>query len=363
MASTDIREGIDKVQSLRESRRPPEAGLAEAATPAMAAGAPAAHSGAQRLPHWLTAYGVPALLVAALVLLPFVLPRFTISTLTQILAFAVLCLSLHLLMGWTGIMSLGQAAYFGVAAYAVGQTALQVTTSAPILLLVGAGAGALAAALTGWFIVRSSGGYLLMITIAIGELFARAAQSWRGITGGDDGLARIPFTTLGGLTLIRNDLYWYALAVFVACLCLLYLVGGSPFGRTLRGIRDNEPRMRSLGYSTLLCKYAAFCLAGAIAGLAGAVWIAHAQFVSPHDMGIMQSTMVLVAVVIGGMDRLWGSLCGAAIVILSQNMLPAFLEGQGPLVLGALLIAVVYVLPGGLTALTARFSGVVRRGG
>lgn len=257
--------------------------------------------------------------IVLLALLPFVVPPFMVSIATQVLAFAVLAGSLHILLGWAGMPSLGQAGYFGMGAYAVGLTAINFTTSAPVLLLVAAVVGGLSAALTGWMVVRSAGGYLLMITIAIGELLAHTAESWDGLTGGDNGLAAIPFTTIGNIVLIEPvSVYWYALVIFALCLVVMFLIGRSPFGRTLRGIRDNEARMRSLGYATYMHKYAVYTLAGSIAGVAGALWVAHAQFVSPQDLSVMQSAMVLIAVCLGGTKGLWGPLAGASIVVCAQ---------------------------------------------
>jgi branched-chain amino acid transport system permease protein len=303
----------------------------------------------------------PVIAAVMLTLLPLFSSRFTVSTATQVLAFAVLALSLHLLMGWTGIISLGQAGYFGVGAYAAGLMAVHHNASAPVMLLMGAVSGAVAAAATGWLLVRSHGGYLLMITIAIGELLSHAANSWHGLTNGDDGLAAIPFTELGGSVLRETDhIYWYTLVVAAICTLAMFLIGRSPFGRTLRGTRDNEPRMRSLGYSTYVYKSVAFTIAGAIAGVAGSLWVTYAQFVSPRDLTLKQSSMVLVAVAVGGTFRLWGAFVGAAIVIVTQNHLPSFLEGKYSLVLGLLLIVIVYVLPGGFSALPQRIGRMWR---
>jgi branched-chain amino acid transport system permease protein len=310
----------------------------------------------------LTVIGA-ACCVGLLAAIPFVATSFATSTLTQVLAFAVLSLSLHVLMGWTGMVSLGQASYFGVAGYAVGLAAVRLTTNALALLVIGALAGGLIAAATGWLIVRSAGGYLLMLTLAIGELLATGANSWESLTGGYNGLAAIPSFTVGGKALDSPAWnYWFVLSVFLLIYALLAVIASSPFARALRGIRDNEPRMRSLGYATRIYKFGIFCIAGAVAGVAGTAWVSQARFISPSDLGYVNSAFVLVAVAVGGTTRQWGPCLGAGLIITAQQMLPRALEGKGPLVLGIVLIAVVYGLPGGVSAAPARVRAMIGRG-
>ncbi|MGH8241014.1 MAG: branched-chain amino acid ABC transporter permease, partial [Steroidobacteraceae bacterium] len=158
-------------------------------------------------------------------------------------------------------------------------------------------------------------------------------------------------TTLDGST----QIYWYVFTVFLAVVGVMYLIDRSPFGRTIRGIRDNERRMRSLGYGTNVYKYVAFCMGGVVAGIGGATWVAHTQFIAPGDLGIRNSALLLVALAVGGSGRLWGPFVGAAVVIATQNLLPSSLVGQSPLVLGALLVLSVYLLPGGIAACPQRF--------
>jgi branched-chain amino acid transport system permease protein len=294
-------------------------------------------------------------IVAAAVLLvlaaaPFFLAPFAINTLTRFLAFALLAVSLDLLVGVTGLPSLGHAAYFGAGAYAAGWVSLNVTPEVPVPLLVGAGVGALAAAATGWVTVRTHGVFFLMLTLAIGEILAQVAQTWDGVTGGANGLV-VPSTSLAGETLTNlGFVYWYVLAAFVVGFLLIWLVARSPFGAALRGIRDNEPRMRALGYATSGYKYGAFVLAGGVAGMAGALLAAQARLVTPADVGFATSAIVLLAVVIGGAGSLWGAALGAALVITIRDAID--LDGHGELVLGIVFVLVVYLLPRGLAGLT-----------
>ena len=146
---------------------------------------------------------------------------------------------------------------------------------------------------------------------------------------------------------LAGVLYWYVLAAVLVCAGALWVVSRSAFGRTLRGVRDNEERMRSLGYRTLVPRYTVFCIAGAAAGAAGSLWVAQARFVSPADLGFEVSAMALLAVVIGGRGSLWGAALGAAVVVLVRDELSPQLGGRGPLVLGLVFVAAVYLLPRG----------------
>ncbi len=294
--------------------------------------------------------GVAVVVVLALVPL-FVAPYET-GILARILTFALLAVSLDLLVGITGLPSLGHAAYFGIGAYTAGWLSINVTAEAPVPLLAAAAAGALAAAATGWLAVRSSGIFFLMLTLAIGELIFQVAQQWESVTGGSNGLYGIPAVRVAGSPLTQvGFVYWYLLAAFVLGYVVLHVVGASPFGAVLRGIRDNEPRMRSLGYSPFGYKLAAFVLAGAVAGLAGGMLAAQQRLVTTADLGFTTAALALLAVVIGGAGTLWGACLGAALVVLVRDALGPRLDGHGPLVLGLVFILTVYLLPRGFAGL------------
>ncbi|MBA2414704.1 MAG: branched-chain amino acid ABC transporter permease [Geodermatophilaceae bacterium] len=294
--------------------------------------------------------GAAVLVVLALVPL-FVAPYET-GILARILTFALLAVSLDLLVGITGLPSLGHAAYFGIGAYTAGWLSINVTSEAPVPLLAATAAGALAAAATGWLAVRSSGIFFLMLTLAIGELIFQLAQQWESVTGGSNGLYGIPAVRVAGSPLTEvGFVYWYLLAAFVLGYAVLQVVSASPFGAVLRGIRDNEPRMRSLGYSPFRYKLAAFVLAGAVAGLAGGMLAAQQRLVTTADLGFTTAALALLAVVIGGAGTLWGACLGAALVVLIRDALGPRLDGHGPLVLGLVFILAVYLLPRGFAGL------------
>lgn len=246
--------------------------------------------------------------------------------------------------------SLGHAAPFGVGAYVAGITAKDVSNFAPVPLLAAVLAGAAFAALTGWLIVRSRGTYLLMLTLAVAELAHTLAGRWDAVTGGSNGLVGIPAITLapgGDPVRLAGVRYWWVLAIFLVGFAAVWWTARSTFGRSLRGLRDNEERMSSLGYSTFGLKFVVYCIAGAVAGAAGAAWVVQARFVSPEDLGFEVSAMALLAIVVGGRGRLWGAVLGAALVTLVRDEIGTQLGGRGPLLLGLVFIAAVYLLPRG----------------
>ncbi|MDN5858678.1 MAG: branched-chain amino acid ABC transporter permease [Pseudonocardia sp.] len=294
---------------------------------------------------------VPLVAAAVLVVLaaaPLFLAPFATSTLTRIVVFALFAVSLDLLVGVTGMPSLGHAGYFGAGAYAAGWVSINLTAEVPVPLLVGAVFGAFAAAATGWITVRTSGVFFLMLTLAIGETLQQIAESWEAVTGGANGLAAIPTTRVAGAPLtIAGYTYWYVLVAATMGFVLVVALARSPFGAALRGIRDNEPRMRALGYATALYKYAVFVVAGGLAGAAGALLVAQQRLVTPADLGFLTASFALLAVIIGGAGSLWGACLGAALVIVVRDALGPGLGGHGTLVLGIVFVLVVYLFPRG----------------
>jgi branched-chain amino acid transport system permease protein len=321
---------------------------------AVAAPRPRQRRGRNRPPAAL----IGPVLLALLAAVPLFLDPFGTSTLSRILVFALFAMSLDLLVGVTGLPSLGHAAYFGVGAYTAGLVAIHWTSEGLVTVLVAAAAGAAAAAATGWLAVRSGGVFFLMLTLAIGELVHQLAQSLTSVTGGSNGLFGIPSVRVGGASLtLAGHVYWFILAVAALGAIGLWVVSSSPFGAVLRGIRDNEPRMRSLGYSPFRYKYAAFALAGGFAGLAGGLFALQVRIVNPTEAGFTTSALVLLAVILGGAGSLWGPALGAALVVLVRDTFGPTLDGHGPLLLGLVFVVAVYVLPRGVAGL----AGVHRR--
>lgn len=297
-------------------------------------------------------------IAAALAIAPLVLDAYPTGVLARVLAFALFAASLDLLVGVTGLPSLGHGAYFGAGAYAAGWVAIHASRSAPVTLAAAAAVGALVAAIAGSVAVRARGVFFLMLTLAIGEIVEQLAQSWHAVTGGSDGLYGIPASQIAGVALSEpRQLAWYVLGVFAIGIAILFCLLRAPFGATLRGIRDNEARMRALGYRTYHYKLAVFVIAGALAGVAGGLLAAQQRLVTPGDLGMASSVPALLAVIIGGEATLWGPCLGAAIVVALRDVLGPSLGGHGALVLGLVFVAVVFGLPGGLARMRNTLGG------
>ncbi|MEV6953680.1 branched-chain amino acid ABC transporter permease [Streptomyces sp. NPDC051183] len=284
---------------------------------------------------------------------PFVLGPYAIGTLSRILVFALLAISVNLLTGLTGLPTLGQSAYFGVGAYTAAIVATRLTDVGVLQLLIAAGVSALVALPTGWLAVRARGVVFLMLTLAIGEIAYSAAVNWKSLTNGTDGVSGIPpVVPLPGMSALELDglVYFYVLAVFLALFAAVSRLGATPFALALRGIRDNERRMSAIGYPTRRYALAVYCGAGALAGVAGGLWVSVQRFVSPGDAGFEIAALALLAVVIGGSGSMRGACAGAALVWLTRDYLGNLeaVAGRGPLLLGLFFVIAVYALPRGL---------------
>jgi branched-chain amino acid transport system permease protein len=294
---------------------------------------------------------VTAAIVVALLAAPWALDSYAISTMSRILVFGLLAMSVNLLTGVSGLPTLGQAAYFGVGAYTGALLARSVTEVGLVQIAAAAVLGAAVAAFTGLVAVRARGVVFLMITLAIGEMTYTAAVSWDSITAGSDGLANIPHVVpFWGMSALSSDglIFYYILALFILLYAVLALFVRSPFGLSLRSIRDNETRMRALGYPVTGYLLAVYCVAGAVAGAAGAAWVSVQRFVSPGDLGFDVAALALLAVILGGIGSMRGACIGAALVVLTRDYLGGMFAGHGLLLLGTMFVVVVYLLPNGV---------------
>jgi branched-chain amino acid transport system permease protein len=297
--------------------------------------------------------GALAVLAAAA---PFASP-FAILLLTQVLVFAIAAMSVDLLLGYTGLPSLGQAAYLGVSAYLTAILASRygfgLDWSFWLVIVLGVLAGAATAAFFGLFAIRASGVYFLMITLALGMCVWGLAYRWNSLTGGDNGI-NLPGRPEFGVPLSDDLAYFYlVLAFFVASLAALDRLVRSPFGRSLVGIRERELRMRVLGYNTWLHKYAAFVIAGGFGGLAGVLWAHLNGLVSPEDVILTSSVDLLLMVVLGGPGTLVGGAIGAAVVVFIREYLSTLVHWW-QYVLGAVYVLTILYLPGGLMGVPER---------
>jgi len=300
-----------------------------------------------------------AFLSLALASIPLWAPRFWIYIATQALIFAIFAMSLDLLVGYAGLPSFGHAAFYGVGAYACALLALGHVDGLVPLLLVGALASGLAALPIGALSLRTSGIYFLMLTLAFAQMLWGLAVNWTSLTRGTDGLIGIPRPTLPGLDMFNISLYergpffTLCLVVAITLFVLLEALARSPFGKTLEGIRENDRRMRALGFPTFRYRLAAFVIAGAVAGISGSLAAMSNGFATPDLLYWTVSGLALIAVVVGGSRSLVGPVLGAFVVLIAQLGLSTYID-RWELVLGALFIAFVLFLPRGLVGLVRR---------
>lgn len=305
--------------------------------------------------------------VVMLVALPLVAEKFTVQFVTRVLIMAIFAMSLNLLVGHAGLVSLGHAAFFGVAGYCLALASPQYQsanfwTSLPLSMLA---AGALALVI-GALVLRTGGIYFIMATLAFAQMLYFLLHD-TSLAGGSDGMyiyARPDASLLGWRPFDLEkfgDFYYVALALFVVVFAFIGVVRGSLFGRVIAGIRVNEARMRSLGFATFRYKLACFVLAGMLAGLAG--YLAAAQFgvVNPDMLGWHLSGAVLMMVIVGGMGTLVGPAIGAAAMLLLELGLQSLptagdihLGKHWQLPLGIIIVLVALYLPNGIAHLLRR---------
>ncbi|MEO7107452.1 MAG: branched-chain amino acid ABC transporter permease [Rhodoferax sp.] len=279
---------------------------------------------------------------------------FYVGLATRILIFALAATSLNLILGFGGMVSFGHAAFVGVGAYTVAALMQHGMVSAwvawPAAMLV----GAVFALLIGWVSLRTQGVYFIMITLAFAQMLYYLAVSLKTY-GGDDGLSLAGRSTLGGGVDLSNDTHFYyaTLVLLVCSIVLIKRLLNARFGHVLQAIRENEVRMTAIGFPVFRYKLVAFTVAGALAGLAGALLANQSSFVSPALMQWSQSGMLMIMVILGGVGHLYGGVLGAGVFLLLEECLSNYTI-HWQLGLGAVLLGVVLLAPNGLTSMLRR---------
>ncbi|MFC7545332.1 branched-chain amino acid ABC transporter permease [Plantactinospora sp. GCM10030261] len=239
----------------------------------------------------------------------------------DILCWALFAVAIDLLLGFTGLLSFGHAAFWGTSAYATGMVAIEFGVPFPVAVLGGAVAAAVLAVPIGYLAVKRTGIYFAMVTLAFAQMMFAVANEWRGLTGGENGLQGIP-RELAGLDL-SDEYYFYYAALPIVLLAFLaaWRIVNSPFGRVLVGIRDNPARARALGYPVHRYKLTAFVLSAFLAGLGGGLFAIGHQFVSLDVLHWTTSGEGVIMVVLGGIGTLWGGVLGAALLVRLEDWL------------------------------------------
>ena len=291
---------------------------------------------------------VGAVFVACLALLPWVLPgAFYVGIATHILVFAILALSLNVLIGYGGMSSLGHAVYLGVPAYAYTWLMTNAGLGSAAAAVCAIGLGTVLAACFGVLSLRASGLGFMMITLALGQIVWGLSYRWVGLTGGDNGLRAIRPAVLGFDTQQPVVFYYLVAVAFVIVLVCLWQFAQSPFVACLRGTRDQPRRMRMLGHDVWSIRLAAFVVAGFWGSVAGILYVWDYQFISPQTMSLQQSAEALLMVVLGGAGTLAGPVAGAAIITLVKTVVSSYVDRWSTL-LGLVFIIVVMFMPQGL---------------
>jgi branched-chain amino acid transport system permease protein len=278
---------------------------------------------------------------------------------SRVLVLGLAAMSVNFLLGFTGVLSFGHAAYFGLGAYGAGLTLKYLVPSTPMAMLVGIVVGTVAAAVVGALIVKLRGIYFAMVTIAIGQVFYFIAFRWSSVTGGDDGLTgfkRLPLDL--GFTQIdilgnQQTYYYFVLAIFTVCVGLMALILRSPFGRTLIAIRENERRARFLGIPIDRHIWIAFVISCFFVSVAGTLYALLSNFTDPRALHWTLSGNFVIMAVLGGMRSFWGPLIGAAIFVVLQDFVSSYTQNW-MFFIGVFFVLVVLFFPRGVL-------GIIRR--
>lgn len=283
------------------------------------------------------------------------------SLATRVLVLALAAMSLNFLLGFTGVLSFGHAAYFGLGAYGVALTIKYLVPNTLVGMAVGVLVGTFAAAILGGLIVRLRGVYFAMVTIAFGQVFYFIAFRWNNVTGGDDGLTgwqtqpvNLGFTTLD---ILHSDkaLYYFTLFFFAIAVIIMSTLLRSPFGRTLLAIRENERRARFLGIPVDQHIWLSWLISCVFVSLAGTLYALVNNFADPHDLRWDQSGDFVIMAVLGGMRSFWGPLIGALIFVVLQDFISSHTENWMSFI-GLFFVLIVLFFPRGVLGIIRRKS-------
>ncbi|MBT2728994.1 branched-chain amino acid ABC transporter permease [Bacillus sp. ISL-75] len=285
-------------------------------------------------------------------LIPFFLSIYYVNILTEILILSVFAVSLNILVGQTGMVSLGHAAFFGAGAYATGLAAIKFSTNIFITIGIGLLFALLLALIIGLLATKAHGFYFLMLTLACSQIFYSIVYQWTTVTGGSNGLSGISPLDLFADIRLSNQVFVYYF-ILVGITILLFFLSRflhSPLGSVFIGIKENEERMKSIGYNTALYKNISFLIAGTIGGLAGSFYVIFNGFISPTDVYWTASGSVLIMVLIGGVGTLWGPVIGAAFIVILETIISSYTENW-MMIIGATFILFVIFAPNGIVGI------------
>jgi branched-chain amino acid transport system permease protein len=302
-----------------------------------------------------------AVAIGTLLTLPYwMIGVYYVNVASQILFYAIFALGLNVLVGYGGLVSLGHAGLFGIAAYVTGYM-LQLGYGHPVAILAALVFGLLSMAVYAVLSLRSTGIGFIMITLALGEILWGLAYRWISVTGGDNGI-NVPTrpAPLGYSMSNAIAFYYTTLVIFLLCVVLMWLFVRSPLGAALRGTRDQPRRMNALGYHVWAIRFWACMFSGLLTAIAGILFVYYTQFISPQTLALTSSAEVLLMVISGGPGTLLGPIFGAGLVVVVKNVVSAFIE-RWNFLLGAIFVAIVILMPEGLVPGSVRLWRLVLR--
>jgi branched-chain amino acid transport system permease protein len=300
--------------------------------------------------------GALAVALAAFATIPVWVPgTFYVNIASQILLYAILALGVNVLAGYAGLVSLGHAGLFGIAAY-TGAKILAAGGGHGIAAAAALAVAVLAAAVFAVLALRGTGLGFVMITVALGQIVWGVAYRWISLTNGDNGISIPGRPNPFGLSLAApKAFYWATLLVFLFALASMAILVASPFGAALRGTRDQPRRMSALGYHVWMIRFVAFLFSGLWTGVAGLLYLYYHQFVSPQAVALTASAEALLMVISGGTGTLLGPVVGAGLVVVIKNVASTYIE-RWNFVLGAIFVLIVVFMPDGLVPGLARLA-------
>jgi len=286
---------------------------------------------------------------------PFLSP-YSLSLLTQILIFGIFAASLDLLVGYSGLISLGHAAFWGTGAYTIKILYHNgfFENFFPLFFLA-IGMVLIIALVFGFLATKMGGIYFLMITLCFSQVLFAIAWKWKKVTGGDDGLPGIFRPILGINWDLGNDLnfYYFSLIIFILSIWIMFRIISSPFCKALQGIRESESRMEALGFNIRLYKFICYVISGLFSGVGGILSAFYYGLASPYDLSLILSGEGLMMNIIGGIGTLWGPIIGAGVVILLKHMISGYTM-HWPLMVGGIFILAVMFVRGGIAGFLSK---------
>ena len=285
--------------------------------------------------------------------MPLFLKQYHLNMLTEIIIFALFAVSYNLLLGYAGLLSFGHAMFFGLGAF---MTAIAIIHIPGLALwnaiLIGIVTTVIAGFIIGGLLLRHKGSYFALLTLAFNALFYAVATKWHSVTGGDDGLSitrpglDLGFTSISLASL--TNFYYLTLVIIGTAIVFCWYFTHTAMGKTVLLMRENEERMKFLGYNTNISRLILFTFSGAVAGLAGSFYTLHFQFVSISAISVDMTTAVLLMAFVGGTKTFWGPILGALVYIILQNYLSNITD-RWPLFMGFIFVFMVLFIPGGLS--------------